>query len=158
MKKMVFYIYVCVGLCACNQTDMQVTSVHDKTAFEKFKKLDLDATYQNLLNPDFSTKEQYTEVVNSWRGFHEKVNTILQTNKFSWEVAKPTITVVNKIYFDKNGNIDHFLVNIKNPDISDEVKESYRKLLAENIDKLSINLKRKEQFAQCGKVKYQNYE
>lgn len=158
MKKMVFYICMCVGLYACNQTNNQITSVHDKVAFEKFKKLGLDETHQNLLNPNFSTKEQYIQVIDSWRSFHEKVNEILQSNKFSWGVAKLSVTVVNKIYFDKNGNVNHFLVNITDPDVSDKVKEHYRKLLADNLDKLSINLKREEQFAQCGKVKYQNYE
>ena len=145
-------------LSSCFKEKKQVFGIHDKIKFEEFKKLNLDDSHVNLLNPKFSTKQEYTTIINSWRAFHQKVNTILSDNNFTWEIPDSTITVFNKIYFSKNGDVNYFLVNIINEKVTDSTKNIYIKLLENNLDKLNIDVVRENQFAQCGKVKYKNYE
>ncbi len=158
MKKYVLLCFVLLLVVSCNTKESKVVGFHDKVVFSDFKKLSLDDSYKNLLNPNVSIKEEYPKVINSWKEFHKKVNIILKNNDFSWNVPDSIITVVNKIYFNANGEVNYFFVNIRNENISKKTKDVYVQLLTDNLKELSINLKRAEQFAQCGKVKYQNYE
>ena len=158
MKKFLGVIVVFITLFSCKQEKGSVVSLHNLTEYEKIKKLQLDDSYINLLNPSLSDKEEYETILKSWSSFHNKVNDVLTKNNFSWGVADSSITVVNKIYFKKDGTINYFLVNIKNEHVSDETKNTYVSLLKNNLDKLTIDLTRDNQFAQCGKVKYKNYE
>lgn len=159
MKKYVLLIPVFLWILSCTNNEKgSVVGFHDKIAFNDFKKLLLDETHKNLLNPNVSNKEEYPTIINSWKNFHGKVNAILKDNRFTWNVPDSTITVVNKIYFNANGEVNHFFVNIRNKNIDKETKDLYVQLLTDNLKELSIDLKREEQFAQCGKVKYQNYE
>lgn len=159
MKKIILSLIIIVSCFACDPKESpMVVGVHDIIQFERFKKKGLDTQFDNLLNPKFSTKEVYAEVVNSWRGFHTNVQKVLKEYKFDWKVDDTAITIVNKIYFNKNGTIKYYLVNIKNDAISNETKDQFVKLLEENLSKLSIGLQRDQQFSQCGKIKYKNYE
>ncbi|SNR14819.1 hypothetical protein [Tenacibaculum jejuense] len=143
---------------ACENSLNRVVGVHDKINFEKFKNQELDKSYKNLLNPNNTTEEEYKAIINSWKEYHTKVSSILQENNFSWGVKDPSVTIFNKIYFNKEGKVNHILVNVKNEKVSNEVKSAYVTLLKNHINELSINLKRGNQFAQCGKIKYKNYE
>jgi hypothetical protein len=158
MKKYLGLFVLLLSVFSCKKEESRVVGFHDSVAIINLQKLKLDESYVNLLNPNFSKKEEYQTIIKSWSKFHNKVNEMLIENKFSWGVPDSAITVVNKIYFTKNGDINNFLVNIKNENVSMDTKTEYVKLLNDNLKKLSIDLKRDKQFAQCGKVKYKNYE
>lgn len=160
MKKYLGVFGLLFMFCSCSKDEekFRVVGFHDRTNFEKFKELKLDDSYVNLLNPMFSKKEEFKDVLKSWGDFHNKVNEVLVANDFSWEIPDSSITVVNRIYFNKDGGVNYFLVNVRNDNVSDEVKNKYITLLNTHLDELSIELKREDKFAQCGKVKYKNYE
>lgn len=158
MKRIMFLLSVIVLFIACENDLSRVVGVHDKINFEKFKNQELDKSYKNLLNPNNTAEEEYKAVINSWKEYHTKVSSILQENNFSWGIKDPSVTIFNKIYFNKKGKVNHILVNVKNEKISNETKSAYVSLLKNHINELSINLKRANQFAQCGKIKYKNYE
>lgn len=159
MKKCILLISVFLFILSCvNNENGSVVGFHNEVAYNEFKRLLLDETHKNLLNPNISDKEEYPTIINSWKNLHGKVNAILKDSRFSWNVPDSTITVVNKIYFNANGEVNYFFVNIRNENISNETKDLYVQLLTDNLKELSINLQREEPFAQCGKVNYQNYE
>ncbi|MFY7669579.1 hypothetical protein ACOSP6_00690 [Tenacibaculum sp. MEBiC06402] len=158
MKKCLGLFVLFLSFFSCKKEKNRVVGFHDSVAISSLQKLQLDDSYINLLNPSFSKKEEYQAIIKSWSNFHNNVNEILTENEFSWGVPDSSITVVNKIYFTKNGKVNNFLVNIKNENVTLETKNEYVKLLNNNLNKLSIDLKRDKQFAQCGKVKYKNYE
>ncbi|AUC14107.1 hypothetical protein BTO06_02550 [Tenacibaculum sp. SZ-18] len=154
----VFIVLIVLYSCSKDKEQSRVIGVHNRPDFEELKELKLDDYYVNLLNPKFSKKEDFKGVLKSWGDFHNKVNEVLVANDFSWEIPDSSITVVNKIYFNKYGKVNYFLVNVRNENVTNEVKNKYISLLNSHLDELSIELKREGQFSQCGKVKYKNYE
>lgn len=134
-----------------------VISFNNKAVFNKFKTLNLDSTYTNLLDPRNVSPSEYQEVTAAWSDFHNKVNNYLYEIDFKWEVTDSAITVFNKIYFDKNGAVDYYAFKVLNPGVSEEKQIEFEKILKQFSKEKTLNLKRDNQFAQCGKTKYINY-
>lgn len=134
-----------------------VISFNNKAAFNKFKTLNLDSTYTNLLDPRNVSPSEYQEVTAAWSNFHNKVNNYLHEINFKWEVTDSAITVFNRIYFDKNGAVDYYAFKVLNPGVSEEKQLEFEKILKQFSNEKTLNLKRDSQFAQCGKTKYINY-
>ncbi len=158
MKQVIFFLMLIFVFQSCEKKKDRVVSVHENVKFEELKQLNLDKAYDNLLNPNLSTDEEYTKILSSWQKFHAKVNTVLKENGFSWDAKTPSVTIVNKVYFNSEGKVNYLIANILNDVVTKAKKDEYVKLLSKNINKLSIDLKRDHQFAQCGKVKYKNHE
>ncbi|UOB18477.1 hypothetical protein [Abyssalbus ytuae] len=134
-----------------------VVSLDDQLAFNELKKLKLDSTYTNLLDPRNVTEAEFKTVRKSWVEFHKKVSAFIKEENFKWEVPDSTIFIVNKIYFDKNGAIDYYAFRILNDSVPETKREEYEKVLQKFSKEIKINLQRDEQFAQCGNTKYLNY-
>jgi hypothetical protein len=134
-----------------------VVNADNKLAFTEFGKLNLDSIYTNLLDPKNVSETEYKVVMDPWSEFHKKVYTFIKAENFKWEVPDSTISIVNKIYFDKNGTIDYYAFKILNPSIPSEKRVEFEKVLEKFSKKIMLDLKRDEQYAQCGKTKYLNY-
>lgn len=157
MKNFVLVILlICFISCKQEQKNKVVYNLDDKEQSDKVKLLKLDDQYANLLNPQVSNDE-FKTVYSSWGDFHKEIGKYINQENFNWEVADSTITLVNKIYFDKEGKVEHFLFKVRNENVSNAKKEEYQQLLNKFIEDKKVNLKRDKQFAQCGKVKYKNY-
>ena len=149
---------ILVVLFSCSKENNELIVVNSQgEKYSEIEKLQLDEKYNNLLNPQFSTEEEYKEVRKSWFSFHTQIAEIVKENNFKWEVQDSAIMVLNKIYFNKNGEVDYYVFRVLNESVPNEKKELYEKILTDNVSKIEINLKRNKQFSQCGKVKYQNY-
>ncbi|MEM6685162.1 MAG: hypothetical protein AAF617_05140, partial [Bacteroidota bacterium] len=127
----------------------------NKQELADFRKLDLDQSHPNLLNPKISASD-HTSVRESWTELHQKIGNYLSENNFTWEVEDPSISIVQKIYFEPNGQIKHFFFNILNQNISHEKKQQYSNLILEFSKTHRINYQQDKSFAQCGKTKYVN--
>lgn len=148
-------LLICFVSCV-NEHNNRVYNLDDKEQSEKAKQLKLDDAYANLLNPQVS-KDEFKAVYGSWSDFHKEIGEYIKQENFNWGVADSTITLVNKIYFDKEGKVEHFLFKVWNEKVSNDKKAEYQLLLNKFIENSGVNLKRDKQFAQCGKVKYINY-
>ncbi|MDB4158058.1 hypothetical protein N9609_01060 [bacterium] len=165
--KNTFWILLIIGLVSCKQKstekknelvkEIKVVNANDKIAFAEFRELNLDSTYTNLLDPRNVTESEYKIVTESWSEFHKKVSKFIKEENFKWEVPDSTISIVNRIYFDKNGTIDYYGFKILNPSISAEKNEEFKKVLEKFSKEIKLELKRDKQYAQCGKTKYLNY-
>lgn len=161
------WILLVIGLISCKQKSTEkelesvkepkIISANNKLAFTEFRALNLDSTYTNLLDPKNVTESEYKAVTESWSEFHQKVLKFIKEENFKWEVTDSTISIVNRIYFDKNGTIDYYAFKILNTSIPSEKRAEYEKVLQKFSKEVKLDLQRNEQFAQCGKIKYQNY-
>jgi hypothetical protein len=133
----------------------KVFNFDNKTELSQFNKLNLDETHPNLLNPQIS-KTDYNSVVKSWTGLHQNIGKYLSDKKFTWNAKDSTITIIQKFYFNKNGEIENYFFRIKNKEVSKEKKEQFANLISDFSKSNKIDFKKNECFAQCGKAKYLN--
>ncbi len=165
--KGLFILIVLIGVSSCKQHPKKKTENDEKTKtigvfnsaneqeLTEYIKLNLDESHPNLLNPQIS-KTDYNTVIESWTDLHQRIGNYLVENKFTWETKDEAISIVQKIYFDHNGEIENYFFNILNPNVTKEKKEQFAKLISEFAKTNRIDLKRDKSFAQCGKTKYLN--
>ena len=115
----------------------------------------MDETHSNLLNSQIS-KSEYNSVLKSWTDLHKRIGKFLLENKFDWGINDSTITIVRKIYFKPNGEIENYFFNVLNKNKTKEKRERISNLIADFAKNNSIEYQRNEKFAQCGKTKYLN--
>lgn len=120
-----------------------------------YVQLALDETHPNLLDPRVARDDQ-KNVIASWTDLHQRIGQYLADNNFSWGTMAESISMYQKIYFNANGQITHYLFNIRNPDIPMEKKEEFGEYLARFAAENSISYAWTAQFAQCGKIRYDN--
>ncbi len=140
-----------------DKTNPKVINFDNKTEFNDYQKLNLDSLYPNLLDPSKSSEKEYKAVIKSWSEFHQKVSSFMKNESFTWSVEDSTISIVNKIYFNKNGMVDYFFFRILNPSISDSKKTEFESVLQKFSRSVIMDLTRDSKYAQCGKTKYLNY-
>ncbi|MCF6352855.1 MAG: hypothetical protein L3J06_07580 [Cyclobacteriaceae bacterium] len=145
------------GFSQGNKTNPKVINFDNKTDFNDYRKLNLDSLYPNLLDPGNSTQEQHKKVIQSWSEFHQQVSKFMKDENFTWDSPDSTISIVNKIYFNKNGTIDYFVFRILNPSIPDSKKIEFETVLQKFSKSIIMNLSRDSSYAQCGKTKHINY-
>lgn len=161
------WILLIIGLISCKQKSTEketeiikepkIVSGNNEMAYNEIKKLNLDSTYTNLLDPRNVSESEYKIVAESWSEFHKKVPQFIKEENFKWEVSDSTITILNRIYFDKSGTIDYYTFKIRNTSVSAEKRAEYEKVLQKFSKEVKLDLKRTEKYAQCGKIKYLNY-
>jgi len=140
-----------------NKVNPKVINFDNQAEFNNYRKLNLDSLYPNLLNPSKFSEKEFKAVVKSWSEFHQKVSSFMKDEGFFWNVKDSTISIVNKIYFNKNGTIDYFFFRILNPSIPDSKKIEFEFVLQKFSKSIRMNLARDSKYAQCGKTKYINY-
>jgi hypothetical protein len=114
----------------------------------------LDSTYQSALHTDSSKaafKGQEKKFMDGYISLLSDLNTFLKKNNFSW--GKQT-RCFNRVYLNKNGEIDYFLFNFKEGEIEKSKEAEFQKLLSEFIQTYRFPLTNKVNFAQCSPVKY----
>lgn len=163
--KMFLISIILTGLFACNgkiKNNVQnaeepksigVYNYDNKQELKEFNQLNLDDTHPNLLNPQVS-KSDYNTVVKSWTELHQKIGTYLSENKFNWEIEDSTISIVQKIYFEPNGQIKNYFFNVLNENVTQEKKAQFAELISEFAKQNKIDFEQNINFAQCGKTTY----
>lgn len=143
-----------------NQSDQNIEEIgifnfDNKEELAMYKSLNLDESHPNLLNPQISESD-HNAVIKSWSNFHQSIGNYLSKNNFHWEVDDEAILIVQKIYFEPNGQVSNYFFNILNESITSEKKEEFGRLFAEFAQTNRIDFQLDKCFAQCGKTKYLN--
>lgn len=149
-----FTLFSCQSSNSSETSEVVVFSLHDEEGIQSVNDLKLDDKYPNLLDPRVSTEEQLPEVVDSWSKFHQQIGNKLKEKGFEWESEEP-VKLVNKIYFNSNSEVEFYAFRIMN-DLPKEKIESFNRHIQEILPTVNMDLVRTGQFAQCGKVEYQN--
>ncbi|MFN1834665.1 hypothetical protein AB2B38_005330 [Balneola sp. MJW-20] len=147
--------FPCVAQNQVPEIDHKVTSYSDAESWEDYKKADLDQYYPDLMSPE-NRKENFEEVYRSWGEFHQKVYSILKKEGFTWGSDDPQIYVLNKIYFNPEGEVQHYFFRILNDSVSMEKRKKFKAILESNFGELKISYSQTEVFAQCGKSAFPN--
>lgn len=132
-----------------------IFSYSDQSSMDKYINLELDSIYPNLFNQQAPPKA-FKEVQKSWITLHKDLNQFLIKNNFSWNTSDSAISILHKIYFQKDGAIKYHFFRIFNPGITENKQVEFANLLFKFDSSYHIDLKRDSIFAQCGKAKYPN--
>ena len=114
----------------------------------------LDEKYKSALHSDSTKaafKGQEKKFTEGYISLLNDLSTFLKKNNFSW--GKQT-RCFNRIYMNKNGQVDYFLFNFKEGEIDQAKEEEFKKLLNKFIQTYEFPLKNTVDFAQCSPVKY----
>lgn len=114
----------------------------------------LDEIYQSALHSDsskavFNGKE--TEFYDGYVSLLTDLATYLKKNDFTWD---KTTKCFNRIYINKNGEIDYFLFNFKPGEIDDKKEREFKNLLETFIQTYKFPMTSNVHFAQCSPVTY----
>lgn len=134
---------------------VSVFNYDNEQELSEFNALNLDDTHPNLLNPQIS-KSDYDKVVTSWTDLHQQIGNYIAENEFSWEVSDSSITIVHKIYFNPNGEIQNYFFKVMNESVNQDKREQFADLISSFAKNHRIDFKKDEDFAQCGKTRYLN--
>lgn len=150
------FLFVATTLLAQENTnEAEIYYFSDTNALKKYESLNLDQSHANLLNQDVS-KDEINSVIESWSDLHQRIGKYLNEEDFEWGAEGESISILQKIYFDKDGNITHYFFRVFNRDVTDVKKEKFADHLRAFAKSNSISIKRDQQFAQCGKTRYAN--
>jgi hypothetical protein len=115
----------------------------------------LDSTYQSALHAD-STKAVFIgkekEFYAGYVSLLQALGKHLKANGFEWETKTRCF---NRIYFNKDGEIDYFLFNFYPDQIESDKEKEFEKLLNTFIQSYTFPLTASKNFAQCSPVTYQ---
>ena len=115
----------------------------------------MDENHPNLLNPEIS-KSDLNAVMKSWTDLHQRIGAYLFENEFNWDIEDSSTTIVQKIYFNSDGEIENYFFHVLNENVTKEKKELFADLILNFAKKNKIEFESVGKFAQCGKTKYLN--
>lgn len=163
--KITFLLLFIFGLFVCNgqestysnkENQPQVINRDNLDAVKKFREMDLDSFYDDLLNPNNVSEAERKEVVKSWSDFHKKIIAYLKESNFDWNSDEESIRINNRIYFEKDGSVNYYVYKIENSTISEQTKQEFHSVLERFVSENKINFTKDKVFAQCGMVEYTN--
>ncbi len=129
---------------------IHVINSNDSLAYSSFKKMNLDNSYTNLLDPKGYKQKEYNYVKSKWSNFHKKFGDYIKSKNFQWNVKDSAIIIRNRIYFNKLGKVDYYIFKIVNSTVSYKKQQEFGKLLQEFCQKTQLNLERNHKYVQCG--------
>ncbi len=153
MRTILHFILLLTPLFSCAQ---KIATTFQKATKNKGIRIEqLDSTYQSALNDD-STKAVF---VGQEKEFYEGYVSMLQAlgkhltaNNFKWDKATRCF---NRIYFNKDGEIDYFLFNFYPGQIEPDKEKEFEKLVNTFVQTYTFPLPADKKFAQCSPVTYQ---
>lgn len=151
MKKYLVAVFLTVAL-SCFAQKMAATfqkAIDQGVSIQKLDSMYKPALSSDSLHAVFVGKEK--AFYDSYIHLLKDLNSYLKKNSFSWN---KTSRCFNRIYLNKEGQIDYFLFNFKAGEISAEKEEQFAKLLGVFIQTYQFPMEANSKFAQCSPVVY----
>lgn len=154
MKKLVT-LFVLVSICFGSMAQQKALTLQDaeKLGITISK---LDQEYGDALNSDSTRmvfKNRTNEFIKAYKNLLMDLGSFLKQNNFKLEQP---IRVFHRIYFRKDGKIEHYLINLASSGLSAERQTRMMVLLNEFVDKNKIGITADRDFAQCSPAVYKN--
>lgn len=114
----------------------------------------LDSLYRSAIHVD-STQAVFQDqqrFIDAYARMLQELGTYLHAHDFEWPGP---VRGFNRIYFNADGRVDHFLYSIRPGQISAEQEARFGELLGDFVKDYRFPLPAPERFAQCGSVVYQ---
>jgi hypothetical protein len=151
MKILLTISLMFLSSCLFSQTVLKIKNAEEN----KINIAELDSRYKSGIHVDTSLavfKTNQEEYYQAWVKFNQELGRFLSANDFFWE---ETTKGFNRIYFNKNGEIDYWLYSIDEGQVSYEKEERFEELLKMFSAEHKFSLTAETGFAQCGGVQYQ---
>lgn len=118
----------------------------------------LDKQYANALDADsvkavFKGAAATQRFYNAYVALLTDVAAYMQQHKFNW--GKP-VRMVHRIYFEPDGTIDYYLLDVKPAAIGEEKEKQFITLLNTFVKNYKLKITANKKFAQCGPAVYQD--
>lgn len=81
------------------------------------------------------------------------LNRYLNQNNFRWNSK---VRIFNRVYFEPDGSISYYLVNLKPAGLDEEKQKAFVSLLSNFIQHYKIKITANTRFAQCSPVIYED--
>lgn len=124
-----------------------------------FSTEELDSLYPNALHKDtvkgpfYKRQEEFRA---EWLSFYKDLMKYLNNNDFKW--GSPTQCHM-KVYFNSNGEIDHWFYNFKKSDeISEATQKEFERLIKQFMKSNRIEITSNTKFSQCVGVTFIDLE
>ncbi|OKS89270.1 hypothetical protein RG47T_4754 [Mucilaginibacter polytrichastri] len=83
----------------------------------------------------------------------QDLNKYLNENNFRWNSP---VRIFNRVYFEPDGSISYYLVNLKPTGLDEEKQKACINLLSKFIQRYKIKITASSKFAQCSPVIYED--
>jgi hypothetical protein len=117
----------------------------------------LDKQYANALDADTNKSVfkggRQKEFFDAYVALLTDMSAYMHQHNFTW--GKPT-RVIHRIYFEPDGTIDHYLLNLDATGMNDAKKVNFITLLNQFAGSYKLKIKADKKFAQCGPAIYQD--
>ncbi|RYY07508.1 MAG: hypothetical protein EOP43_03055 [Sphingobacteriaceae bacterium] len=136
------------------------TAKHIAVTFQEAEKRGLtveklDRKYHNALDSDPAkavfTGKKKDAFYQAYVKMLTDLSIYLKENHFTW--GKPT-RIVHRIYFENDGSISYYLVNLKPAGMVEEKEKQFLSILNQFIQHYKIHITGASSFAQCGPAIY----
>lgn len=94
-------------------------------------------------------------LISAYTALIQDLNRYLNKNGFKWNAK---VRIFNRIYFEPDGSISYYLVNLAPTGLDASKQARFLTLLNAFIQDHKINITAKTRFAQCSPVLYQDVE
>lgn len=115
----------------------------------EFRKKDLKTIYPKLLTPQNFDAKRDTVLVKKIKAFQNELINGLKSEKINWNVSESEIPVLTRIYFDSLGQIEYFAFKIDNENVEKKALEEFKSHLEQNINNLTLGIKRQTKYNHC---------
>ena|ERR1700761_3448224 len=136
----------------------QRANTFEKAAKNNLTVKQLDKQYANALDADsnkaaFRNTADQKKFIGAYTAMLTDLNTYLHKHDFKWE--QPT-RIVHRIYFEPDGTVDYYLLNLSDTKMNSNKKEKLISLLNQFIAGYKLKTTADKKFAQCGPAIYQD--
>lgn len=114
----------------------------------------LDSAYPSAAHANPSKgvfKDDQKEFLTKYRDMMREFGNFLQENDFDWEEQ---VSFFQRIYFNNDGTIDYYFVNLDETNLSEEKKEQFKNLLHEFSNDYQFSMEAESNFAQCAPITF----
>lgn len=114
----------------------------------------LDSLYHPAAHADAELgvfKDEQNAFLKEYSAMHVALGKHLFRNDWTWNRQ---IKLFTRVYFNKDGGIDYFLINPQRADLSKEQSDRFFELTQEFISSYSISMSAELPFSQCSPVTY----
>jgi hypothetical protein len=142
-------ILLCANVYAQKRASTFNEAIESGISIQKLDDLYPAALSSDSLKSVFVGKEK--EFYNGYVSLLQDLSSHLKKNNFNWG---KTTRCFNRIYLNKEGQVDYFLFNFKPGELDKVKEEQFKKLLNQFIQTYQFPLQAKSAFAQCSPVSY----
>jgi len=114
----------------------------------------LDKQYKSAVGAgDVVFKGDEKLLISAYTAMLYDLNKYLNQNNFRWNSQ---VRIFNRVYFETDGSISYYLVNLKPTGLDEEKQKAFLSLLSSFIQHYKINITANSKFAQCSPVIYED--